>query len=168
MRSPSAHSVRRNLATLPVVLSIAFVAFTTSAADLSERFAAPPAEGRILPIVHMLPETAEQQDELLRSRREKGFGGIVTNVSFADYLKSEEHWQDLVDTVHTAKDLGLALWLYDEHGYPSCKAGGLTLVDHPEWQAEGLYINDATRIYLRTRWDDAFPRPDEAHCPQTH
>jgi hypothetical protein len=118
--------------------------FNTSAQELPQRFEDPPPAARILPIVHMLPETPEQQEQLLQSRVDKGFGGIVTNVSFTDYLKSEERWEDFVHTVHTAKERGLSLWLYDALGYPSCKAGGLTLEGHPEWQAEGLYIADTT------------------------
>ncbi|MCC6145725.1 MAG: hypothetical protein IT368_18110 [Candidatus Hydrogenedentes bacterium] len=114
------------------------------AQDLAQRFQTPPPRNRILPIVHMLPDSPEQQEQLLDTRVQKGFGGIVTNVSFADYLKSEDRWEDLVHTVQAAKELGLALWLYDERGYPSCKAGGLTLEGHPEWQAEGLLVNDTT------------------------
>jgi len=37
----------------------------------------------------------------------------------------------------------MALWLYDEKGYPSGAAGGLTLQGHPEWEARGLLIAEA-------------------------
>lgn len=110
---------------------------------LAERFADPPAEARILKIVHRLPDSPEAQDRLFHSLASQGFGGIVTNVSFADYLQSEEKWTAFVRGVHEAKKVGMALWLYDERGYPSCKAGGLTLRGHPEWQAEGLCISEA-------------------------
>ena len=109
---------------------------------LAERFANPPAEGRILKIVHMLPDADDAQDHLLDTLGGQGFGGLVTNVSFTDYLQSEEKWASFVRTVKRAKERGMALWLYDERGYPSCKSGGLVLQDHPEWQAEGLNIAD--------------------------
>jgi alpha-L-rhamnosidase len=40
--------------------------------------------------------------------------------------------------VKAAKQAGDALWLYDERGYPSGNAGGITLRGHPEWEARGL------------------------------
>ncbi|MCA9441602.1 MAG: hypothetical protein KC964_12405, partial [Candidatus Omnitrophica bacterium] len=107
-----------------------------------ERFRDPPPEARILKIVHRLPEAAEGQEELLDTLTDQGFGGMATNVAFDDYLESEENWAACVQGVNMAKARGMALWLYDERGYPSCKAGGLTLRDHPEWQAQGLYIAD--------------------------
>jgi hypothetical protein len=109
---------------------------------LAERFEDPPAEARILKIVHHLPDEPDGQAGLFQSLVSQGFGGIVTNVSFTDYLESEERWAAFVRGVNQAKDIGMAIWLYDERGYPSCKAGGITLRDHPEWQAEGLYIAD--------------------------
>lgn len=106
---------------------------------LAERFAAPPAESRILKIIHSWPDEPAQE-ALLRRLISQGFGGVVCNVSFTDYLESEEKWQAFVRAVHRAKEVGMALWLYDEKGYPSGTAGGLTLRDHPEWQARGLLI----------------------------
>src|SRR5450756_364746 len=32
----------------------------------------------------------------------------------------------------------MELWLYDEEGYPSGLAGGLTLAGNPEYQSEGV------------------------------
>lgn len=107
------------------------------------RFADPPAETRILKIIHNLPDSPEHQHELLQSLAGQGFGGMVTNVAFAGYLESDEKWASFTRGVREARDMGMALWLYDERGYPSCKAGGLTLRDHPEWQAQGIYIADA-------------------------
>ncbi len=132
--------------TLFLLLGATIAAMSSAAQSdppLAERFAHPPAEARVLKIVHGLPDASEAQDNLLQSLSDQDFGGIVTNVSFTDYLESEEKWTAFVRGVTKAKDMGMALWLYDERGYPSCKAGGLTLRDHPEWQAEGLYIADA-------------------------
>jgi len=108
---------------------------------------------RIYPIVHDLLRTEENvtavevsvedrgrplaaMDELL----ERAFGGIVANVAFKDYLRSEEAWEDLASVVAATRQAGLTLWLYDERGYPSGKAGGLTLEGHPEFEAKGCYL----------------------------
>ncbi len=74
--------------------------------------------------------------------RDLDFGGVVCNVSFDQYLESEPKWQAFVNAVKSARDAGFAMWLYDERGYPSGNAGGITLRDHPEWQAYGLLIAD--------------------------
>jgi hypothetical protein len=110
---------------------------------LAERFAVPPAASRILKIIHGLPDAAAELDRLFQSLLAQGFGGLVTNVSFADYLVSEQKWQAFVRGVREAKKAGMALWLYDERGYPSGNAGGLTMRDHPEWEARGLLIAEA-------------------------
>ncbi len=116
--------------------------FTLLAADRSfeERFAIPPAESRILPIVHMLPDEPEKQDAMFDHLRTKGCGGITTNVSFDGYVENEDRWKAFLRAVPEAKRRGMSLWLYDEKGYPSGNAGGITLRDHPEWEAHGLLV----------------------------
>ena len=57
----------------------------------------------------------------------QGFGGVVCNVSFDQYLESEAKWEAFTRAVNEAKKAGMALWLYDERGYPSGNAGGITL-----------------------------------------
>ncbi|MHB8972994.1 MAG: glycosyl hydrolase [Pirellulaceae bacterium] len=108
--------------------------------SLEDRFACPPGEARILPIQHALPVEANAQDVYLRQLQERGFGGMATNVKFADYLRNEDYWKALRRGLEEAKRQGLALWLYDERGYPSGNAGGQTMEGHPEWQAQGLLI----------------------------
>jgi len=112
-------------------------------ATMAARFADPPARARILKIVHGLPDAPEAQDTLLRKLLAQGFGGIVSNVSSTDYLESEAKWKAFQRGVEEAKKAGMAMWLYDERGYPSGTAGGLTLRGHPEWEARGLLIADA-------------------------
>lgn len=102
---------------------------------LAERCANPPAECRILKIVHHLPEDPAAQDSLINTLIEQGFGGMATNVSFDGYVEDEAKWKSFLQTVGKAKDAGMSLWLYDEKGYPSGTAGGITLRDHPEWEA---------------------------------
>ena len=139
-----------SLANSPLLLScLALAAAVLSAAHaqpapapFAERLRTPPPEARILKIVHHLPDTAEGQEQLFDTLASQGFGGIVTNVAFQGYIESEEKWAAFVQGVNRARAREMALWLYDERGYPSCKAGGLTLRGHPEWQAQGLYIAD--------------------------
>lgn len=75
----------------------------------------------------------------------KGFGGIVTNVEFYRYLRWEEGWEMLCWIVRTVHEMGMRVWLYDEKGYPSGGAGGLTLSEgNPDWQAQGLAMKTVT------------------------
>ncbi|MEW6357319.1 MAG: glycosyl hydrolase [Planctomycetota bacterium] len=110
--------------------------------DLRERFESPPNDRRILKIIHNFPAKKDSHEALLVNLLCQGFGGIVCNVHFKDYLRSEENWQSFVHGVRMAKGLGMALWLYDEQGYPSGAAGGITLEGHPEWEAIGLLAVD--------------------------
>lgn len=112
-------------------------------ADFAARFANPPAAARIIKIIHNWPDKPEAQDGLIRRLQGQGFGGVVCNVSFDQYLESEAKWQAFTRAVGEAKKAGMALWLYDERGYPSGNAGGFVLRDHPEWEARGLLIADA-------------------------
>jgi hypothetical protein len=111
-------------------------------ASLAERFADPPPAARLLKIIHSWPETPVRQDDLIRSLQAQGFGGVVCNVSFEDYLESETQWAAFKRAVTAAQQAGLTLWLYDEKGYPSGNAGGLVLRDHPAWEARGLLATD--------------------------
>ncbi len=116
---------------------------TTALGGWEERFAQPPAEARILKIIHNWPDQPDAQDQLISRLRAQGFGGVVCNVSFDQYLESDAKWSAFTRAVQEAKKTGLAMWLYDERGYPSGNAGGITLRDHPEWEARGLLVADA-------------------------
>lgn len=126
----------------------------------AERFQTPPAQARILPIIHPWPDNPDAQDSKILTLISQGFGGVVCNVSFDQYTESQEHWEQLLRAVTEAKKAGMALWLYDERGYPSGVAGGLTMDGrllpqwrqegippapsvHPEWEAQGRFIADA-------------------------
>ena len=132
------------LSLLPHNKVLAMTTRTPCARPLPERFSAPPAEARILKIVHHLPDAPEAQDALIQSLLLQGFGGMVTNVSIEDYLMSDAKWAAFTRAVHEAKGAGMALWLYDERGYPSGLAGGVVMKGHPEWQARGLLIAETT------------------------
>lgn len=108
-------------------------------AELEKLFANPPAETKILKIIHNWPDEAERQDAVRKQLlKQQGFGGIVSNVSFDQYMESDTHWEQFVRAITEAKKDGANLWLYDEKGYPSGNAGGLVLKKNPEWEAIGL------------------------------
>ncbi|MHB1354655.1 MAG: hypothetical protein ACYCZF_01620 [Anaerolineae bacterium] len=106
--------------------------------DIKQEFLRPGNERRVLQIVHGLPESAQERRELLDELQALGFGGVVTNVSFKDYLVNDKYWEDFLDGIRYARSLGMELWLYDEEGYPSGLAGGLTQAGNPEYQSEGV------------------------------
>ncbi len=114
----------------------------TAPGSWEDRFTLPPADARILKIIHNWPDRPDGQDQLIGRLSVQGFGGVVCNVSFDQYLESDAKWLAFVRAVNEAKKAGLALWLYDEKGYPSGNAGGIVLRDHPELEARGLLIAD--------------------------
>lgn len=139
--------------------------------SLAAMFAAPPSAPRILKIIHSAPDAPDEQDALLRLLASQGFGGVVTNVSFSEYLESEANWSAFTRFVSAARGAGMVLWLYDERGYPSGTAGGITMREHPEWEARGLLIAEADSsggaVQLEVPPDDlllaaAFPVVDGA------
>lgn len=78
-------------------------------------------------------------DKQLEDLKNKGFGGIVTNVRWtSEYLKSQENFELFRYCIKKAKSMGMRVWTYDEKGYPSGGAGGLTLEAHPEYEALAL------------------------------
>ena len=67
-----------------------------------------------------------------------GYGGIVTNISFDNYFQDENAKKLLKHKVEYCRQKELRVWLYDERGYPSGKAGGLTLKKNPDFEAKGI------------------------------
>ena len=153
MTTTSSSACRGLCATLASLL-LATVTVVAAGSPPSDRFADPPADARILKIIHGWPDRQEAQDALIAKLQGQGFGGVVCNDSFDHYLEGEPQWQAFIRAVHAARKAGLAMWLYDERGYPSGNAGGLVLRDHPEWEAHGLLIAnkevDAGPIELAT------------------
>jgi hypothetical protein len=145
--------------TLAVGAAAGVWAQTGLPASWGARWAQPPAEDRPLQIVHgidasgkvisgmgqMVTGTGHDQmvPNLMQFYRERGMGGVVCNVAFQDYLRSEEAWQTLIAAVESCRTQGLVVWIYDEKGYPSGGAGGLVLEERPEYEAQALAY-DAT------------------------
>ncbi len=101
-----------------------------------------------LKIIHNFPyaphapesEKRETVTNTLLYLRDRGFGGIVTNVSFREYMQNAEEWRVFAYAADECERLGLRLWLYDEHGYPSGGAGGLTIAENPDFEAVGVVM----------------------------
>jgi hypothetical protein len=100
---------------------------------MEETFKNPPNEYRMLQIIHHYYDK-----DLAKNYVKLGFGGVVANVSFDDYLESESAWANFIKCLNDFREQGLLFWIYDEKGYPSGKAGGLVLRDHPEFEALGV------------------------------
>ena len=97
----------------------------------------PPVRLRPLQIVHGVP-TQQATVEGMTALKDLGLGGIVCNVAFGEYLRSEENWRVLVRAVEACSRAGLRVWIYDEDGYPSGAAGGLVLEENPDLEALAL------------------------------
>ena len=69
---------------------------------------------------------------------DRGFGGVVTNVSWRNYATDPEEWRKMALAIDTACEMGMRVWLYDEKGYPSGGAGGLTVDADPDYEALGI------------------------------
>ena len=107
-------------------------------------FLNPPNEYRIYRLSHALPEDMEKY---LVDISDLGFGGIVTNVNWhndktdkAKYLQCDEDFVTLDKNIDVCKKNNIGVWMYDEKGYPSGSADGLTLKDHPEFEAKGFTV----------------------------
>jgi hypothetical protein len=121
-----------------VVISIFFI-FTlhnfvlAKEFEMEKAFKNPTYENRMLQIIHhYYDKDIAKNYDLLR------YGGVVANVSFDEYLESEEAWEKFLKCMNDFREKGMVFWIYDERGYPSGKAGGLTLRDHPEYEALGI------------------------------
>jgi len=110
--------------------------------QIRTRFTNPVGEDRALPMcsfdyMHVADQVKQYRDE--------GWGGA--NVQFPDwgpgYLLNPDGWNQFTNAVDECKKNNLSMWIYDERGYPSGKAGFLVLKDHPEFEAQGLYYSSS-------------------------
>lgn len=112
---------------------------------LAERFLNPRNERRMLRIYHGWSKSETEREQAVHRLIDQGFGGAVTDISFDNgYTENEANWPPLVSGVAAMQRAGLSMWLYDEAGYPSGRAGHLVLRDHPELEVRGLLIAQAT------------------------
>jgi len=101
--------------------------------QLKRDFINPPVKYRMLQMSHNL-----KLDGTPDSLKKYGYGGVVSNVGFDHYLRNDGQWKHFQENLKYCRQLGLDFWLYDEKGYPSGKAGGLTLENHPEFETIGV------------------------------
>lgn len=99
---------------------------------------------RIYRLSHAVPEDRAGYIDALAG---SGFGGMVTNAAWhrekgdtKKYLCEPEDFTALDQTIEMCRQKGFGLWLYDEKGYPSGSADGLTLENHPEYEAHGFTV----------------------------
>lgn len=110
------------------------------------RFAKPPMSCRLLPIVHRPESDAKRQEQYVRHCLYRGYGGYATNLTLRNraYLEAEESWPPFIRWTELCRKAGMALWLYDEDGYPSGTAGKIVMRNNPEWEVRGLLLASKT------------------------
>lgn len=104
-------------------------------------FENPPLEFRPLQIIHGFDSLGADGDSIaqgLAALTAAGCGGVVANVGWPGYLRDEGRWRTFLLGAEETRRRGMALWIYDEEGYPSGAAGDLVLDGHPELEARGL------------------------------
>ena len=101
-----------------------------------------------LKIIHNFPyaptATLDEKKAVVTSYlldiQSRGFGGIVNNVCTRNYTLDPEEWEVFAFTADECERLGLRLWIYDEDGYPSGAAGGLTIAENPDFEATAVVM----------------------------
>ena len=90
---------------------------------LENEFCTPANQRRVLQIIHGMPESHAERQELFEALL-SGLGGIITNVSFKDYLRNES----IGPISSTACRRVRLAWCCGSRrrGLPSGLAGGLT------------------------------------------
>lgn len=139
---------------LPVFLFLAAAGRTAEAFAFASptdardvRFADPPAAVRLLPIRHGRPDDPARVETEVAELLSLGYGGLVVNAPYGPgYLTTTNGWETFRRVVRRCREAGLALWLYDEAGYPSGSARDLVLKGHPELEAEGILVASADGV----------------------
>lgn len=126
-----------------IVILIAALCATGRAAgrgamdQLKKEFASPGVSYRALPMDFDTNHPAEFAANLADGR---WGGALFSHPGGRDgYLIDQDGWAKFKIAVGECKKRGLDVWIYDESGYPSGRAGGLTLAGHPEFEARGLF-----------------------------
>ncbi|MBD2843698.1 hypothetical protein IDH44_00725 [Paenibacillus sp. IB182496] len=128
---------------------------------VAARFAAPGPDERPAPFwVWNEAITPERIRFQLRQLQSSGFGGAFVHARpglLTGYL-SMEWWSLWSEALRVAEELGLRLYIYDEHGYPSGFGGGEIAAALPDCAATGV----SARIYDLDAPDAALARLPEA------
>lgn len=105
-------------------------------------FQNPEFKFRLKPMMHAL-SSKEDPAIFVEALKYFGYGGAVINPAGNDNgeVYAEDEAIDAFASVAKAlKENGMDYWIYDEHGYPSGHAGGLSLKGHPELESKGVYM----------------------------
>ena len=71
----------------------------------------------------------------IKDLKNKGYGGIVTNVGDENYLHNPEEWALMKEKARICRENDMRMWIYDEKGYPSGGAWKNTLQKNPDFEA---------------------------------
>jgi len=134
-------SIQRPARTLIAFAVLAAAAVGTEGSVSMERlrseFAKPGPSYRALPMAFDIQHPSECAAKLAAG----GWGGaLLSHPGGRDgYLIDQGGWDKFNAAVEACKKRGLDVWIYDELGYPSGRAGGQVLDGHPEYEARGLF-----------------------------
>ena len=109
-------------------------------ADFEREFANPSREYRTAPFFVWNSDTKKSDiDRAMEEFKRVGAGGgfIHPRMGMVTEYLSEDWWELCKYTLQRGKELGLDVWLYDENGFPSGPAGGLTQEAMPESYNQG-------------------------------
>ena len=93
-----------------------------------------------------------------------GYGGVVMNIDYRNYLHDNEAYRIFNSVAEYARSIGLRVWIYDEQYYPSGSAGGIVLKGHPELEA--LCLTCITEDVTVTENDGAIRIPSPCGCSE--
>jgi len=108
--------------------------------EFEKEFADPSREYRTAPFLVWNSDTKKSDiDQAMEELKRIGAGGGFIHPRMGmitEYLSDD--WWDLCEyTLERGKELGIDVWLYDENGFPSGPAGGLTQEAMPESYNQG-------------------------------
>ncbi len=111
----------------------------TAMDHLRTGFANPGNDYRALPMEFKYDSPEEFADKLVEGK----WGGAHFNYPRGGpgYLRDEAGWDKVKAAVKACRERGLNVWIYDEWGYPSGRAGGHVLEGHPEHESQGLFYD---------------------------
>ncbi len=106
---------------------------------LRTEFANPGNDYRAIPMEFDYAKPTEFADKLVDGK----WGGAHFNYPHGGpgYLRDEAGWDQYKAAVAACRERGLNVWIYDEMGYPSGRAGGHVLEGHPEYESQGLFYD---------------------------
>lgn len=107
-----------------------------------------------------LAEKTAYVEARIKDLKNKGFGGLVTNVHGANYLHDEDEWQLMREKVRICRENDMRMWLYDEKGYPSGGAWTETLKADPDYEARAVVLT-AKLLAPGETWEALLPKGHE-------